>query len=285
MFLCHWSQAHETAIADFSSYLRILNRSKRTIDAYDGVVREFLKRTTKPIEDLDGEDVFDYLVYLKDERGLAAQTVNQRRAALVIFFREILDIRLPRKVLKYAKRPASIPDPLTLSESTAFLRATKDLKLRTLFMIMYSAGLRLTEATHLRPADIDSERMIIHVRQGKGMKDRNVMLSPRMLEGLRDYWQQYRPKGWLFPGRGQAPLSSRIVQRACKEAALRAGIRKKVTPHILRHSFAAQLMRNGANLRHLQALLGHNSLRTTMVYLKVVPESLDVTSPLDMLDI
>lgn len=153
-------------------------------------------------------------------------------------------------------------------------------------MTMYSAGLRLSEVTHLKPTDIDSERMLIHVRQGKGMKDRNVMLAPRLLQDLRNCWTQYRPKIWMFSGKDRRrPISSTTVQRACKEIATRAGIQKRVTPHIFRHSFAAQLMRNGANLRHLQVLLGHNSLKTTSLYLKVVPESLDVTNPLDMLDI
>lgn len=286
MFLSHWSQGHETALKSFGSYLRILNRAETTIRIYDTIVRDFLRKTPKPIDELGAQEAFDYLVDLEEKRHLAPQSLNQRRAALAVFYREILDKPLPRRALKYAKRPSRIPDPLTLSEATAFFKAATNLKHRTIFMTMYSAGLRLSEVTHLKPADIDSERMLIHVRQGKGMKDRNVMLSPRLLQDMRDCWTQYRSKVWIFSGKNRRrPISSTAVQRACKEIALRAGIQKKVTPHLFRHSFAAQLMRNGANLRHLQVLLGHNSLKTTSLYLKVVPEGLDVTNPLDMLDI
>lgn len=285
MFIPHWSQAHDAALDSLGSYLRILKRSPKTIEAYVSSVRNFLKGTPKPLEDLAAEDVFDYLVFLNDEKGLSARTLNQRRAALGIFYKEILETPLPKKVLKYSKLPSRIPQPLTLTETADFLGAANDFKFRTIFMTMYSAGLRLAETTHLKPEDIDSDKMVIHVQQGKGMKDRDVMLSERLLENLREYWRQYRPKQWIFPGRHQEPISHSRVQRACRETALRAGIQRKVTPHTLRHSFAAQLLRNGVNLRYIQELLGHASIQTTMIYLKVVPESLDVKSPLDMLDI
>jgi site-specific recombinase XerD len=285
MFLYHWSAAHDAAIESFVDLLGILKRSVNTIDAYRRTVCDFLRRTTKPLEDLRADDVFNYLVFLNDERKLKARTLNQKRSALAVFFKDILEIPLPRKVLKYSKQPSPIPESLTLTEAADFFKATSDFQLRTLFMTMYAAGLRLAEATHLKPEDIDSKNMVIHVRRGKGMKDRDVILSPKLLEYLRECFRQYRPKTWLFPGRTQKPICHKKVQKACRQAALKAGIQKRVTPHILRHSFAVQLLRNGVNLRYIQELLGHASIETTMIYLRMVPESLDVTSPLDMLDV
>ena len=285
MFLNHWSAAHDAAIKEFDDQLRILKRRPNTIKAYKRCVEDFLERTVKPLEDLGAKDVFDYLVFVNDERNLQARTLNQKRSALSVFFRDILGITLPKKVLKYSKQPTLIPESLTLTEIGDFFNATSDLQLRTLFMTMYASGLRLAEATHLRPEDIDSKRMVIHVRQGKGMKDRDVMLSEKLLENLREYWRQYRPKQWIFPGRSQKPICHKKVQRVCRATAVKAGIRKKVTPHILRHSFAVQLLCNGVNLRYIQELLGHASIHTTMIYLRMVPESLNVKSPLDMLDV
>ncbi|MEE8325564.1 MAG: tyrosine-type recombinase/integrase, partial [candidate division NC10 bacterium] len=226
MLPLHWSQAHDTALKDFAAYLRILKRRPKTIEAYTGTTKNFLKEVPKPLEDLIAEDVFGYLLYLNDERELAARTLNQKRSALGVFFPEILGITLPRKVLKYSKQPTVIPESLTLTEIGDFFNATNDLKIRTIFMTMYSAGLRLAETTHLRPEDIDSKAMVIHVRQGKGMKDREVMLSEKLLENLREYWRQYRPKQWIFPGRSQRPICHSKVQRACRETAVKAGIRK-----------------------------------------------------------
>ncbi len=285
MFLYHWSAEHDSTLEQFAAHLGILNRMPNTIKAYTGNARDFLTKTTKAIGDLEANDVFDYLVYLNDEKELQACTLNQRRAALSVFFREILEKPLPKKVLKYSKVSSLIPESLTATEAESFFNAASDYQLRSIFMTMYSAGLRLAETTHLQPTDIDSKEMVIHVRHGKGMKDRNVMLSEKLLENLRDYWRQYRPVYWLFPGRNEKPISHDKVQRACRKTAVQAGIKKRVTPHTLRHSFAAQLLRNGVNLRYIQELLGHASIQTTMMYLRMVPESLDVTSPLDMLDV
>ncbi len=285
MFPAHWSAVHTTAMEDFAAHLRISKLRPNTISAYTGNVRGFLKETVKPLEDIGVPDVFRHLVFLNDEKKLKARTLNQKRAALRLFFEDILEIPLPKKLLKYSKQPSHIPESLILTEAADLFEAESDPQLRTILMTMYASGLRLAEATHLKPADIDSDKMVIHVRQGKGAKDRDVMLSERLLEDLRKYWREYRPKEWLFPGRHDGPISHRKVQRACRDAAAKAGIRKHVTPHTLRHSFAAQLLRNGVNLRYIQELLGHASIQTTMIYLRMVPESLNVTSPLDMLDI
>ena len=284
MFPAHWSAAHDNAMEEFAAQLRISKRSPSTIEAYGRNVRGFLWTTVKPVKAIVAPDAFDYLVFLNDKKKLGARTIDQNRSTLKLFYSDILEIPLPKKLLKYSKQPSRIPETLTLKEAAALFEAESDPQLRTMFMTMYASGLRLAETTHLRLKDIDSDRMVIHVRLGKGAKDRDVMLSQRLLVDLRTYWRRYRPTEWLFPGRHDGPISHKKVQQACRKTAARAGISKRVTPHTLRHSFAAQLLRNGVSLRYIQELLGHADIKTTMIYLRVVPESLDVTSPLDMLD-
>lgn len=286
MFLWHWGQQHESALDKLAKHLRLLGRSPKTVEAYVGGLRGFLRKTTKDVDDLSSEDVYNHLVYLREDRELAGSTINQRRAALRIFFEEVLERPLPKKVIKYSKRPKRTPEALSQSEITALFQATENLKTRTIFMTMYSAGLRVSEATHLKPSDIDSKDMRIHIRAGKGNKDRQVMLSERLLESLRDYWRLCRPKEWLFPSPiSPQPISSTAVQKAFRKAAKKAGIQKHATTHSLRHSFAIHLLEAGTSLRYIQELLGHASIQSTMVYLKAVPESADVKSPLDRLQI
>src|SRR5262249_54682830 len=160
-------------------------------------------------------------------------------------------------------------------EVTQFLAAITSLKHRAILMTAYAAGLRVSEVVALKVADIDSCRMVIRVRQGKGHKDREVMLSPRLLAVLREYWKAVKPKDWLFPGRvPDQPVTEKTVYRACVQATRDAGLGKHVTVHTLRHSFATHLLESGTNLRTIQLLLGHRSLRTTAVYTHVSAASL-----------
>ena len=282
MFLIHWSQDHENALADFDKYLGILKRRPRTADAYVSGARDFLRCTQKGLDELTEDDVFQYLVDLKEQRGLGASTLNQRRSALSSFFSNILERPLSKKVLRSSKRVKRLPETLTVAEVTNLFRATDNLKHQTIFMTMYSAGLRIGEAIHLKPLDINSKSMQVHIREAKGQKDRNVMLSEKLLDQLRRYWKIYRPKGWLFPStRSSGPVHSRTIQKAFKEVAQQSGIRRSVTPHCLRHSFATHLLEAGVSLPYIQQLLGHASINTTMIYLRVAPKSAGVTSPLD----
>lgn len=284
MFLIHWSQDHDNALADFENYIGVLGRSPRTAQAYVAAARNFLSCTKRGLDELTEDDVFQYLVYLKEQRGLDASTLNQKRSALRLFFRDILEKPLSKKVLKFTKRPKRLPETLTTTEVTNLFQAADNLKHRTIFMTIYSAGLRISEAVHLKPLDIDSKNMQIHIRGAKGQKDRNVMLSDKLLDQLRLYWKAYRPKEWLFPGiYPNAPVNTGTVQRAFRKVALKAGIRKPVTPHSLRHSFATHLLEAGVGLPYIQQLLGHASINTTMIYLRVAPKSAGVTSPLDRL--
>jgi integrase/recombinase XerD len=159
---------------------------------------------------------------------------------------------------------------------------------RVLLMTMYATGVRRAELAHLKVGDIDSERMVIRIRGGKGRKDREVMLSPNLLEVLREHWKQYKPKEWLFPGgrwhTSTRPITTKVAWQACQQAARRAGLEKKVHPHILRHCFATHLLEAGADLRRIQILLGHSDLEETTIYLHVSKQHLNATpSPLDSL--
>ena len=174
---------------------------------------------------------------------------------------------------------------LSREEVGRFLEAVGNLKHRTLLMTCYAAGLRISEATHLKVTDVDSQRMVLRVEQGKGQKDRYVMLSPRLLQALRAYFKVVRPDHWLFPSRVSGePMTSGAVQEACDKARQRCGVQKPITPHSLRHAFATHLLEAGADVRTIQLLLGHRSLSTTARYLKVSTRSVCATqSPLDLL--
>jgi integrase/recombinase XerD len=183
------------------------------------------------------------------------------------------------------KKPQKLPVILSPEEVLHFLGCVCNTKQRAILTTCYAAGLRVSEAVHLKPVDIDSQRMVIRVEQGKGQKDRYVMLSPRLLETLRDYWRATRPQGWLFPGDilGQ-PIPTDAVEDACKKARRRSEIRKPITPHSMRHAFAVHLLESGTDVRTIQLLLGHRSLATTAKYLRIATSKVcSASSPLDLL--
>jgi site-specific recombinase XerD len=179
-----------------------------------------------------------------------------------------------------------LPVVLSREEIQAIFSATENLKHRALLMTIYSAGLRVSEAVHLKVSDLDSYRMVIRVEQGKGQKDRYTLLAQRTLEVLRDYWREYRPSGWLFPGNpATEPLSVSSVQRVFGKVLVRAAIKKAASVHTLRHSFATHLLEDGTDLYHIQRLLGHTTPKTTTIYLHLSRKDLrSVTSPLDVME-
>jgi site-specific recombinase XerD len=201
------------------------------------------------------------------------------------FYNEVLHRSWPLEI-RYQRAPQRVPVTLSPEEVTRLLRAVPGLRERAAMEIAYAAGLRLSEVLHLKLSDIDSQRMILRVEQGKGKKDRNVMLSPALLQTLRTYWKQCRPRVWLFPGHGgKRPLHATLLQRAFRQAKDQARITKPVSFHSLRHSFATQLLESGVNVRTIQALLGHRSLATTQRYTHVAGDYLRQTrSPLDALN-
>jgi site-specific recombinase XerD len=236
-------------------------------------------------EHLDLEDIRQYELYLLNERKLAAETINGFVTAVKFLYQVTLEIPWSDAVFPRVRRPRTLPVVLSQEEVVQFFDHIPSLKFRAILMACYGAGLRVSEAVALKVSDIDSKRMLIRVEQGKGRKDRYAMLSPRLLEVLRTWCRAARPADWLFPGwlagRHQTPAS---VQRCCREAWLRSGLRKKVSAHTLRHSFATHLLENGTDIRVIQVLLGHSCIDTTARYTAVSPQVVSHTlSPLDTL--
>ena len=227
-----------------------------------------------------------YQVYLSTERGLATGSLLVAVSALRFLYRVTLQKRWSfDDVIPAPKKPQALPVVLSPQEVVQFLDAVKPAKHRAILTACYAAGLRISEAIALTVSAIDSERMVLRIAKGKGQKDRYVMLSPKLLAILRDWWKVQRPRHWLFPGeRPEAPITRSAVQLACGIASRRARLGKAVTPHLLRHSFAVHLLEAGTDLRTIQLLLGHRSLQTTARYLRVATTTVcSTTSPLDLL--
>ena len=246
---------------------------------------------------LDQEAVRQYLLYLLHERKLSPEAINQQVSALKFLYLTTLEMPWSEFDFPRVKRPHRLPVVLSHEELVLFFDHVPGLKHRAALMLCYGAGLRISEAVSLRVSDVDSSRMLLRVENGKGGKDRYTMLSPRLLEVLRIYWRRTHP-GWsrqqnpkqlavqyLFPSwRTGAHMTAGALQTACREAWIRSGLRKKVTAHTLRHSFATHLLENGTDLRVIQVLLGHSRIDTTAHYTAVTPQVVGRTqSPLDRL--
>jgi site-specific recombinase XerD len=248
------------------------------------MLRLFARFVKKPLDQVVPEDIQEYQRYLTRERKVGFSAFNQSTCALRFFYRECLDKpdwRIER--MPYQRKRRALPEILAPEEVAAVIEACTNLKHKAVIMTAYGGGLRISETLGLLPSDIDSKRMMIRVEQGKGRKDRYVMLSPMLLETLRAYWKQYRPARWLFEGKTRGePLCSSTAEKFFKHAVLKAGIAKHVYFHSLRHAFATHLLEDGTNIRVIQSLLGHRSLATTQVYTHVARTYVnDTQSPLD----
>ena len=264
------------------------NYAQSTVEAYVSALRDFAKYFKRPPDQLGPDHIRQFQLYLLRDRKLATNTVKQRMSAIQFFFARTLKRPYLRNDFPYPKIPQRLPAVLSQEEVTRLIGATTNLSHRAMLMTLYSTGLRRAELVHLRVEDIDSKRMVIHVRQGKGSKDRDVPLSNKLLETLREYWRGAKPRTYLFPGQGAAdvPLTTKAVWHACQGAVQRAGIPKKISPHSLRHSYATHLLEAGADLRTIQLLLGHADIKHTTVYLHLSQRHLHaVTNPLDSLPV
>jgi site-specific recombinase XerD len=268
-----------------SEDLRLRNYSRQTHDNYVRAVAQFARHFGQSPARLGPQHVRAYLLHLVNRRGVANSTYTVALCALRFFYRVTLGRPVDLEGVPSPKHEFHLPVVLSFAEVDALFRATSNIKHRAILKTVYAAGLRVSEVAALRPADIDSERMMIRVRQGKGRKDRYVPLSPLLLEELRDYWRKRQPRAWLFPGPSKdQPIRHRSIQRACLAAGRRAGLQKKVTPHTLRHTFSTHLLEAGASIRTIQVLLGHRSLKTTALYTHVSETTLRTTpSPLELL--
>jgi integrase/recombinase XerD len=263
------------------------NYSQNTTRSYLQIVRDFAQHFKRPPDQLGPDEIRQYQVHLFEDRKMGARTVGHCTAALRFFFVKTLKRPYPVEEVPYPKRPRRLPIVLSQEEAVSLINSAKNLYHRAMLMTLYSTGMRRAELCKLKVEDIDSKRMILHIRQGKGGKDRDVPLSPILLETLREYWRWMRPRTYLFPGtvnsrRVDKPITSKVIWAACVEAAKNAGITKRVSPHLLRHSFATHLMENGADLPTVQALLGHTDLKPTSIYLHLSERHLKAAgTPLD----
>lgn len=264
--------------------MTVRNLSPATQRSYIHAVAKFSRYFGRSPERLDIEDVRAYQVYLVAQ-GISWPSLNQTVCALRFFYGVTLGWNEIPERIAYAREPRKLPVILGADEVVRFLEAVPSLKTRSALTTAYAAGLRASETASLKVADIDSSRMLIQVRHGKGSKDRTVMLSPQLLAILRTYWRLARPKEWLFPGRDEGkPIDVQVLHAACRSAAKAAGLAKRVTVHTLRHSFATHLLESGVDIRIIQVLLGHNSLSTTARYTQVATTTIAKTqSPLDRL--
>jgi integrase/recombinase XerD len=263
--------------------MTVRNLSPATQRSYLHAVSKFSRFCGRSPDRLDLDDVRTFQVHLVSQ-GISWASLNQTVAALRFFYGVTLGRgEIPERIA-YAREPRKLPVVLSADEVVRFLEAVPSLKNRTALTTAYAAGLRVSEVVALKLADIDSGRMLIRIEQGKGRKDRYVMLSAQLLGILRTYWRLARPRHWLFPGREDRPIEPNVLHIACRSACKAAGIDKRVTVHTLRHSFATHLLESGTDIRIIQVLLGHNNLSTTARYTQVANITIArTTSPLDRL--
>jgi site-specific recombinase XerD len=268
----------------FIDDLRLRNYARRTIDTYVSRVVAFARHFGRSPELLGPDEVRAFQLHLL-ERRVSWSSFNQAVCALRFLYGITLGRPEQLPLIPYGKRPKTLPSVLSPDEVLRLLNAAPPGRDRVLLQVAYGCGLRLSELLHLQVGDIDSARMVIHVRQGKGAKDRLVPLSPRLLEELRTYWRLCRPRTWLFPGhKPDRPITSSNVQRRFGRLVRKAGLGKHCSMHTLRHSYATHLLEAGVDLLTLQALLGHRSLQTTAHYLHFSTHRLQQTpSLLDLL--
>jgi len=263
--------------------------SERTRETYLACVKQFVRYFMKPPNQLTLEDIRRYQLYMKEEKKYATNTFNQHVAALKFLYNVTLKRRWFIERIPYSKRSKPLPVVLSKDEVTRMYNTLTYIKHKAMFMMLYSTGIRCSELTHVKLTDVDSQRMVIRIEQGKGKKDRYVMLSKKLLTCLRMYWNSQLPrlKTWLFPGYNlNEPIKRETPKKLITGAAEKAGITKHVTTHTMRHTFATHLLEAGVDIRRIQFLLGHRSLRTTGKYLHVSKSYLGTTeNPLDTLDL
>ena len=266
--------------------MAIRNMSPNTQKAYIRAVKNFSKHFGKSPDKLSFEDVRKYQLHLVS-RGLQAATIIPIMCAIRFFYGTTLGRPNVAEHIPLARKADTLPAILARDQVVRFLKAVPDLEMRTVFIVIYSAGLRISEAVALTARDIDSANMVIHVRQGKGRKDRYVMLSEQLLTILRSYWKAARLEHLLFPGPDpKRPITVRTVQRACREAVRVAGLDPTVTVHTLRHSFATHLLEQGVDIRVIQDLLGHRHITSTTRYARVALNTIrQIQSPLERLNV
>jgi len=266
------------------------NYSPDTIRGYIRAVQQFADYFGRSPEQLGAAELRRYQLYLLHQKKLALGTVENCISALRFLYKKTLKRRdLAFDDLPFPKQPHKLPTVLSQDEVTRLIEAARNRMHRTILMLLYGTGMRRTEASQLKVSDMDSQRMVIHIHSGKGLRDRDVPLTLKLLEALRDYWRWKKPRVYLFPSKMgdpnvEQPISDKTVWNLCRAAANRAGIQKKLGPHTLRHCFATHLLEAGTDLRTIQLLMGHERLEDTTIYLHLSQRHLHAAiNPLDQL--
>jgi integrase/recombinase XerD len=272
---------------EFLKTLVLKNYSRNTIRTYRSMLGEFLNYYQKldPLKITD-EQIREYLLYLIEKRDISISYQNQSINAIKFYYEQVLGRPVKTYYIQRPKRGRVLPNVLSEEEVAMIIKHTENLKHRAMLSLIYSSGLRLGELIHLKILDIDSKRMIINVKHGKGNKDRISLLSEKVLIILREYFLKYKPREWLFEGQFGEQYSPTSVQKVFRQSLQKSGIKKKATVHTLRHSFATHLLERGTDLRYIQALLGHQNPKTTEIYTHITKKGMDkIKSPLDNLDL
>ncbi|MCP4160878.1 MAG: tyrosine-type recombinase/integrase [Deltaproteobacteria bacterium] len=265
--------------------LEINGLSNATQKAYIRHIRDLAKYHRKSPDDLSLEDLYQFQYYIKKEKDYSSSYYNQAVAAMKFLYGFTLKKDWNINHIPYRKKSKKLPVVISKEEIFELLRVIDSKRDKTIVYLLYSAGLRVSELVNLKVSDLDSKRMVINIHQGKGRKDRNVMLAENLLEVLKQYWLESRPEAYLFPGKVPGnPLTREAINNLLKKYASMAGITKNVSPHTMRHCFATHMLEDGANIRVIQLLLGHKNVSTTIVYTHVARNYIEKTpSPLDTL--
>ena len=277
----------EKLLIEFEQKLILQRYSPSSIRNYKSAVKSFLEVAEKKFShpnELDEISIEKYVLWKVQRHKIGSSQQRMIVASIDKFYASIYNKKLNIKHLYPARKSYSLPNYLTINEMKTLTISLENIKHRCIIKLLYGSGLRLSELLHLKVTDIDSESMIIHIKNSKGNKDRVVMLSKALLEELRIYFIKYKPVDFLFEGQSGGMYSPKSVQVIVKNAASKAGIKKKVTPHTLRHSFATHLLEAGTDIRFIQQLLGHSSIKTTEIYTHIADVTKSkIKSPLDLL--
>ena len=274
-------------LSEYNKLLKIENYSEQTVKSYYSALKLFFEWIVESqIDKVTNEAIRDYLYFCKTERKYSFSSMKMVIASIRYFYVKLLKKDIPDALNIELRKPSILPTVLSVKEISKILEVTKNLKHKTVLVLIYSAGLRLGELLNLEIADIDSESMKIHIRGAKGKKDRYVMLSENVLKLLREYYKEFKPQKYIIEGQNGGKYSPKSVQSVFKRSLKKAGIKKKASVHTLRHSFATHLLDDGTDIRYIQELLGHKRLETTQIYTHVSSYSINkIKSPADKLKI
>lgn len=270
-------------ITDFIKILELKRYSKNTIESYQSHLRlvrfHFNNKSFKLISD---KELFEFIYHLVNVKNISASYQRQIVGGLKLFYKEIYNRQIPFEYLKVKRREKKLPVVLSKQEVKTLINNISNLKHKAIIALLYGSGLRIGELLELKKTDIDSHRMVVHVRNAKGKKDRYSVLSENVLDILRKYYKKHQPKEYLFEGQNGGKYSNESASQVFKRSLQKAKINKKATLHTLRHSFATHLLEDGIGIAHIQKLLGHSNITTTLIYTQIAEDALlRIKSPLD----